>query len=297
MNVFIEYFYGIKVDKIINHNTYYSFEYKGFLYKLYIFDPVYNDLNILIDLNDKFVENTLISKIIHNKTGELISIYNGIKYILLKIYVNIHKQITLEEISFLSNYSVTNNIKVNWGLLWSKKIDYLEEVIYENGRKFPLIVDSFNYFVGLAENAITYYNSISFDINENNYSISHKKIKINDTIEELYNPLNIIFDYRVRDIAEYIKISFFNGNKNIFSEISFYLNNNSLSIIDVKLLISRILYPSFYFDMYEDILINDKDESIILEIISNLSAYEKYLSDIILFFNKFYAIDKIAWLK
>ena len=40
------------------------------------------------------------------------------------------------------------------------------------------------------------------------YVISHKVIKENDSVEVLYNPMNIIFDYKVRDIAEYIKSYF-----------------------------------------------------------------------------------------
>ena len=204
--------------------------------------------------------------------------------------------ITLEEISFLSNSLYKQNIRVNWGKLWSDKIDYLENLIYENGKKFPLLVDSFNYFVGLAENAISYFNNI-FISDDLKYSISHKRIKIGDTVEQLYNPLNIIFDYRVRDLAEYIKISFFNNNDNIFTEINNYLKNNNLNLVEVKLLISRILYPSFYFDFYEDILICDRDEKIILNIISNLNSYEKYLDNVISFFRFFYNVDDVLWLK
>ena len=79
----------------------------------------------------------------------------------------------------------------------------------ENGKKYPLLVDSFNYFVGMAENAISYYNTILIDKNYR-YVVGHKVIKWTDTVESLYNPLNITFDYKVRDIAEFIKYNFFN---------------------------------------------------------------------------------------
>ena len=97
----------------------------------------------------------------------------------------------------ICNY-VHSGIIVDWGLLWSKKIDYLEDLINENGKKYPLIVDSFNYFVGMAENAIGYFNSIGFNKNYR-YVVSHKVIKDDDSVEVLYNPMNIIFDYKVRD--------------------------------------------------------------------------------------------------
>lgn len=296
MNNFIEYFYGIKVDKVIYNNKYYSFIYKGYIYRLYIYDNNYNDIKFLYEINKMLIGNTLISEIIINKDNNIISIYNDISYILIKIFININKNISLEEISSISKYLYREKISINWGILWANKIDYLEELINENGKKYPIIVDSFNYFVGMAENAISYFNSIIIDSNYK-YVLSHKIIRWNDSIEVLYNPINLTFDYKVRDIAEYIKNSFFNNNQNIFNELLTYLSNNYLSFMEVKLLISRLLYPSFYFDMYDDILIDNKEEKIILEVISKLDEYEEYLNKIISFFKNNYDIDEIEWLK
>jgi len=295
MNSFIEYFYNIKVDKVVYNEKFYSFIYNGYIYKLYIYDNIDN-IKFLYDTNIKLMGNTLMSEIVVNKNNEILSLYNGVMYVLIKIYSNINKSISLEEISFISNSLYKEDININWGLLWAKKIDYLEDLINENGKKYPLIVDSFNYFVGIAENAISYFNSIVLDSNYK-YVISHKTIKINDTVETLYNPLNITFDYRVRDVAEYIKNSFFNNNRNIFYEFSIYLHNSNLSIMEVKLLVSRLLYPSFYFDMYEDILIDNQEEKILLNVISKLDEYEEYLSNVILFLKKNFDIDEIEWLK
>ena len=295
MNNFIEYFYGIKVQNVIYNDKYYSFIYDGYVYRLYIYE---NDVDIsfLYNINKQLINNTLMSQIILNKDNNVISSYNGISYILIKVFVNINKNISLEEISFISNSFSKEKLNINWGTLWSNKIDYLEDLINENGKKYPLIVDSFNYFVGMCENAIAYFNSIILD-NNYKYVVSHKKIKFDDTVDSLYNPLNITFDYKVRDVAEYIKNSFFNKNYNIFNEILIYLNNNFLSFTEVKLLIARLLYPSFYFDMYEDILIDNKEEKIILNIISQLDDYEEYLDKIIVFFKNYYNIDEIEWIK
>lgn len=296
MNNFVEYFYGIKTDKIIYSGKYYSFIYNGYVYRLYIYTDNYNSLKLLYDINQKMIRNTLTSEIIVNKDSQLISYFNGVSYILIKIFANINKSISLEEISFLSKSLYKEKINVNWGTLWSNKIDYLEDLINENGKKYPLIVDSFNYFVGMCENAISYFNSITLDGNYK-YSVSHKVIKYDDMVDALYNPMNIIFDYRVRDVAEYIKNSFFNNNYNIFNELTWYLNNNNLTLTEVKILISRLLYPSFYFEMYEDIMTDNKEEKIILDIVSKLDNYEDYLNKIITFFKINYNIDEIRWLK
>ena len=289
MNNFIEYFYGIKISKIIYNDMYYSFIYNKYIYKLYMID---NDVNINFAVNvDKLLlGHTLISEIIINKDNNYISSYNGINYVLIRIYANVKKSISLEEIDYLANMLYSEKLNINWGNLWSKKIDYLEDLINENGKKYPIIVDSFNYFVGMAENAINIFNS------NYKYVISHKSIRFNDSVEVLYNPLNIIFDYRARDIAEYIKNAFFLNNKNIFNELNNYMVNNNLSLIDVELIVSRVMYPSFYFGMYEDILIYGKSEKIILEITDKLSLYEKYLAHIINFFKNWYDIPEIKWL-
>ena len=292
---FIEYFYNIKVDKIIYEKGYYSFSYKNNLYKLYIYNENM-DIDSLYKINKSMLNSTLVSEIILNKNNEIISVNNNIAYILIKIYVNVKKNILLEEINFISNSLEGKNININWGKLWEDKIDYLEDLIGENGKKYPIMVDSFNYFVGMAENAISYYNSIVFDSNYK-ITISHKKIRLDDTIEALYNPLNIIFDFRVRDVAEYIKFSFFNNNTNIFNEIKIYLKNNYLSLTEVKLLVSRLLYPSFYFDMYDDIMIDEKEEKILTFILSKLNDYEIYLKKVIELLAKNYDIEEIMWIK
>lgn len=292
---FIEYFYNIKVDKIIYEKGYYSFSYKNNLYKLYIYNENM-DINSLYKINRAMLNSTLVSEIILNKNNEIISTNNNIAYILIKIYVNVKKNILLEEINFISNSLEEKNININWAKLWEDKIDYLENLIGENGKKYPIMVDSFNYFVGMAENAISYYNSIVFDSNYK-ITISHKKIRLDDTIEALYNPLNIIFDFRVRDVAEYIKFSFFNNNTNIFNEIKIYLKNNYLSLTEVKLLVSRLLYPSFYFDMYDDIMIDEKEEKILTFILSRLNDYEIYLKKVIELLANNYDIEEIMWIK
>lgn len=279
-------------------NNYYEFNHNNNYYRLYILNEEYNiyNYNNIYTINKELINNTLMSEIILNKDKNIITTYHNINYILLKINCNINKNITLEEIDYLSKVKIVNNNKSNWGLLWSKKIDYLEELISENGKKYPQVVNSFNYFIGLSENAISYYNNIDID-NNMMYYISHKVLRPTDKVDSLYNPLNIIYDYRVRDVAEYIKNSFWTDNHNIYSELNNYLYKNNLSLNEVKLLISRVLFPSFYFDLYEDIFNYNKDEKILNNIISRIDEYEEYLNSIIIYFKRFYPIDEIEWLK
>lgn len=298
MKNFIKFFYNMKVTNTNFINNYYEFNHNNNYYRLYILNEEYNiyNYNNIYTINKELINNTLMSEIILNKDKNIITTYHNINYILLKMNCNINKNITLEEIDYLSKVKIVNNNKSNWGLLWSKKIDYLEELISENGKKYPQVVNSFNYFIGLSENAISYYNNIDID-NNMMYYISHKVLRPTDKVDSLYNPLNIIYDYRVRDVAEYIKNSFWTDNHNIYNELNNYLYKNNLSLNEVKLLISRVLFPSFYFDLYEDIFNYNKDEKILNNIISRIDEYEEYLNSIIIYFKRFYPIDEIEWLK
>ena len=298
MNNFIKFFYNMKVTNTNFINNYYEFNHNNNYYRLYMLNEEYNiyNYNNIYTINKELINNTLMSEIILNKDKNIITTYHNINYILLKINCNINKNITLEEIDYLSKVKIVNNNKSNWGLLWSKKIDYLEELISENGKKYPQVVNSFNYFIGLSENAISYYNNIDID-NNMMYYISHKVLRPTDKVDSLYNPLNIIYDYRVRDVAEYIKNSFWTDNHNLYNELNNYLYKNNLSLNEVKLLISRVLFPSFYFDMYEEIFNYNKEEKILNNIINRIDEYEEYLDSIIIYFKKFYPIDEIEWLK
>ena len=219
----------------------------------------------------------------------------------MKILININKPINLPEINYLSNININypnNLMRSNWANLWINKIDYLEYHHEQNIKKFPILNESFNYFIGLSENAISYLNNITNKLSPEQSDIgvtSHEYL--DTTIYSLYNPLNIIIDHKARDLAEYIKLSFFNDNYNIFDELDEYFKHNYFSIYGISLLLSRILYPSFYFNLYDKIINNEENESSILKITSRIKEYEKYLQDIFNYFHKYYNIEEINWLK
>ena len=251
MKNIINYFYNLNITKLTNKDNIYSFYDNDELYHFYIYNNNIKNLDLTKDIDDSLKKDTLIHEIIINKDNSIITYYNNIPYILCKINININKPITLGEINYLSSKVIITNSKItyhSWQDLWSIKMDYLEKVINENGKKYPIIVDSFNYFVGMAENAISYYNNLSNkEVDNNSLVISHRIININDTVYAIYDPVNIIIDHKARDIAEYIKYSFFCDNTNIFKELNVYFKYNYYTKDDVVMLLARVLYPSFYF--------------------------------------------------
>ena len=63
----------------------------------------------------------------------------------------------------------------------------------------PLLVASRTISTYLEQSLSSENVSIVLD-NNYKYVVSHKKIKFDDTVDTLYNPLNITFDYKVRDV-------------------------------------------------------------------------------------------------
>ena len=64
----------------------------------------------------------------------------------------------------------------------------------------------------------------------------------------------------------------------------------------MNLLVARILYPSFYFDRYDEIVNEKIQESSILKITSRIDEYEKYLQDVFNYLKKYYNIKDIEWI-
>lgn len=300
----INYYYNLNPNRINKIFNYYYFYLNNELYYFIIYTRKEEDINAIYEFNQQLVKNNiLINEIVDNKNNTIITPVNRIPYILVKIQINQNKDITLSEINYLSNIKIkypNNLMRSNWANLWINKIDYLEYQLEQNYQKYPLIADSFNYFVGLTENAISYLNTTinSLKPEKNDIGvISHDVIQIDDSIYSIYDPLNIIIDHKARDIAEYIKISFFKDNYKIFDELDEYFKHNYFSFYGMHLLIARILYPSFYFELYDKIINKEKNESELLKITSRINEYETYLQEIFTYLHKYYNIKDINWLK
>ncbi len=300
----INYYYNLNPNKISKIFDYYYFYLDNELYFFIIYKNKPDDIKAIYNFNQELINNNIMmNEIINNKNNTIITIVNRTPYILVKVQVNINKNVSLSEINYLSNIKASypdNLMRSNWANLWSNKIDYLEYLNEQNKKKHPLIRNSFNYFVGMAENAISYINNTLAQLKPESDDIgviSHDSLSIDDTIYSLYNPLNIIIDHKSRDVSEYIKMSFFRDNYHIFDELDDYFKHNHYSFYAINLLIARIMYPSFYFKVYDDIMNKKVNESEILKITSRIDEYEEYLRDIFNYLHKYYNIRDIAWIK
>ena len=304
MKNIIEFYYNINIDELHNKNDYYYFYINNNYYIFKLYQDDINRSNDIYNLNIYIINYINIDKIILNKYNSSTTKVKDDYYILIlkrnNNNNNNNNNISLYNIMNMSSIQINqNNIKLlernNWELLWSNMIDYFELQIGENDKKYPLLRESFDYFIGLTENAISYLVNTKREVKKeitDTMVISH-----NNLFTSIYDPVNIILDHRGRDVAEYIKLSFYYNNSNIFNELDEYFKYNYYSVYGIRVLLARILYPSFYFKLYNDIILGKKEENEINTIISRINAYENYLYDVYLYFKKFYDIPIPEWIK
>ncbi len=291
----INYYYNLYPDNI--HQTdkgYYFFinTTRYFIVK-YLDNPkdAAKIYNITIQLLNKHL---YVHPIVLNNQNQIITYINNEPYILM-ITIYYQNKINLNDIIYFSSTIALDYKQTpNWGILWSEKNDYLEYQISMLGQNHPLLRESFSYYIGLGETAIQLVNTI----NTSNLPLiyAHKRLKKTDKQFDLYNPLNLTIDFQVRDIAEYLKNKFFN-NENIEPELIYYLNNAKLSISEYLLLLARLIYPTYYFDLYEEIITNRKNEQEIKKIITKTEEYEQLLKKIYHYYKTFIPIETIDWLE
>ncbi len=294
MRNILNFYYNMQVDNIEDISGTYFFTADQ---RNYYFTPYYNNTKIedIYLLNNYLINHFEIDKIILNRDNSPITHYNNIPYILIE-----KRQTSLPSLAVISNLA---NIQVpvikalernNWEILWGNIIDYYEAQVGENEKKYPLIRESFDYYVGLAENAISYIVNTKKEEKKENTDImvlSHSSLNMS-----LFNPLNIIFDHKSRDLAEYIKLSFFSG-RDIINNLSEYFYYNRYSLYGIRILFARLIYPSYYFKMYDEIVSGKKEEKELINIIDKNEEYEEYLYKIYLYLKKYYNIPPLEWLK
>lgn len=235
--------------------------------------------------------------IILNKFNNIFTEYEKRDYILIK--VNGPENIEVDMLDILrDNITIKEGeysplLRTNWGNLWENKVDYLEYQVSELGKNHKIVTKSFSYYVGLAENAIEYFNMLK--IESVPLSISRKRIKFPNTIGDYYNPLNIIIDYRVRDIASYIKSLFFEC-QDTNNEINILLEKNLLSPLEYNLLFVRLLYPDYYFDDFQRVVEKSESDDILLKYIVLVDDYEQFLRNLYTKLSKKCSLLKIDWL-
>lgn len=293
----LNYYYDLYPNDIYIKDKMYKFIYNNEYYTLLDITNNTKDLNEIYNLTIELNRNGIYThQIILNNQNNIGTYINNNIYVLLKTYGKMEELIQIEDIINFSEATSKVNIKLkkdNWYNLWINKMDYFEYQISQIGRKYPLLLESFSYFEGIVETGISLLSIENLD--QSSVCVSHKRIKSKDTLFDFYNPFNFIIDVKIRDIAEYIKETMLKEDS--YYLIEKYLNSINLNDIDYKLFFIRLLYPSFYFDIYEQIVNNEIEEEELKKIINKIPEYETLIKKTYVYIKNNNFLPDIEWIK
>lgn len=304
MKDIILYNYQIDLENIKEYKEYSVFEINNVWYyftKLKRKEKEWEELLVVVE--ELWKKNKKVFPFIKNVYGSLVTQVENIPYVLVRVtQPNIEYGI-LEIIEYQKDVILKENksalYRNEWGSLWSSKVDFFEYQVHELGKEYPIILNSFSYYVGLAENAISYVNKINKHLKKPNdvpIVLSHKRVAYPNISLNFDNPLNFIFDIEVRDIASYIKSLFFEDENAAWIDLITYIKLRKPSMYSLSMLYARLLYPSYYFDLHQKIIEKETKEESLLKIIDKIESYENFLKKAYEEFTKYAPIEPVTWL-
>lgn len=301
----LEYYYGLDIDFLEELDGKYHFKLDNQDYFFVFYNRSIDELKDIVNVcNEMILKGINVNKILINRNNSYLTKINEYDYILFAVS-NINEEYDIFDMIKISDKLVLNNSKSslyrnNWGTLWSEKVDYFEYQVRELAINKDVVKNSFSYYIGLAENAISYVNNTNFkykNVLDYRIVLSHRRVYFPNYKLNYLNPLSFIFDLEVRDIAEYLKSMFFNKNEEyVLEELSSYLKVRRLSIYEYQMLFARLLYPTYYFDNYESVMNKNVDEEVLVKIIKRCNDYEIFLKKAYLEISRYAKIDKIDWI-
>lgn len=271
-------YYNIFIDDYKEYKDGLIFQVDGINYYLVktSYDTTY--INELIKVCEEIrKQNVLLHDFIKNKNNEFLS--NG--YILFKINV-LMDDIDLNDIKKFNSIDCNKYLKeyIKMEDFWQNKIDYFEVQISELSDN-KLINHSFDYYIGIAEIIILF---LKKHPTKNDLCLSHKSLDSISTLE-FYNPLNITFDLKLKDMASYIRMT---NNYELLNDLL-----DQIDWSDKAYLFTRMVFPFRYFNIISDMVVDNEEEHELINLLNNVKKYEGYLSRM----QKMFGIYIFSWIK
>ena len=302
----INYTYNLNVENLEDFSFYYRFKINGQEFYFVPFNRSEEELKDLIECSRELkIRGIECHDFILNRNNLVVTKVGDQNFLLLRVIGEAKKEFYISDIVDLNNKLVltSNKSKLyrnNWVQLWSEKVDYFEYQIRELGKEKIGVLNSFSYYIGLAENAICYVNKTNASLTPSDLdrvTLSHRRFFYPNIKLNYLNPLSFIFDLEVRDVAEYVKILYFYGEEGeAFAELELFFKLRRLSSYGYQMLFARLLYPSYYFDVYEKVMSNECSEDQLIPIVTKVDKYEEFLSSVLGLVSKYAVIEPIDWI-
>lgn len=229
--------------------------------------------------NKMKLKNVRLHDFVFNINGTLLS--EG--YVLFKINVLIG-DINLDDIKIFNSIDCSEHINkyIFMDKFWEEKIDYLEIQLAELSSN-KVINNSFDYYVGIAENLIKFLRR-NYNKEDVNLCLSHRSLSTLCSVE-FYNPLNISPDIDLKDIAAYIRIS---NDQDYLYEVIDKIKGSKYNYFFV-----RMVFPFDYFYEVSNVLIDGSSDIKLINIINKVDNYEKFISKM----QQIFGIYIFSWIK
>ncbi len=258
---------------------------------------------LMIVMNELLQKNVPIFPFVLNREGKYLTAVDNNLYVLMMVTDPLKEYGLLDILNFQKTLTLNTNksslYRNTWATLWSEKVDYFEYQVHEMGKKYPIILNSFSYYVGLAENAISYAKFTESHIPKPVHLpivLSHRRVKYPNIRLNYANPLQFIFDLEVRDVAGYIKDMFFKEEENAYIDLETFLKLRKPDLYSLSMLYARLMYPSYYFDIHEKIVEYHAQEEELLPMIDKIDQYEIFLKKAYYLFRQYAPIEPVMWI-
>lgn len=154
-----------------------------------------------------------------------------------------------------------------WRSFWETRLTQMEQVwneklLLEPENEFErMFLESFPYYMGLAENGIQYLTDTELDDqplpNDSGTVCHHRFTEASWGGRYDYkNPFDWVFDHCARDLAEWTRERYFHNIKTYEPETTRFFRDyqsfSPLSSFSWRLLYARLLFPLHYFDCIEE---------------------------------------------
>lgn len=162
-----------------------------------------------------------------------------------------------------------------WKGFWEKRLDQMERVWNEALFQPPendferMFVQSFPYYLGVAENAIQYLVDTELDENPvevDSGTVCHERFSYRTWGERYFikNPFQWVFDHCSRDLAEWTRERYFRNIKTYEPDVKSFFSDYGalmpLSPFSWRLLYARLLFPIHYLECVEEYYITSSEQ-------------------------------------
>ncbi len=301
--------YGIKVTDLEKVGRYESFRLHQ---TQFIVVPVSHideeELFEMYQLSQFMIEKreSHVASIVLTKKNHLFFEKDKVRYVLMKCsaytqgrFTQLGKDLArFHAKGRLYPYQVSRTLRIGqWKVLWEKRLDQLEMFWRQKVQTQPLtqfekmFVESFPYYIGLAENAIQYL--VDTELDEEPQPIDSGTICHQRFLSTTWNPSMVIkspidwvFDHSSRDLAEYMRHLYFEKQEELklegFRFLEEYDRTTPLSPFSWRLIYSRLLFPIHYLECVEEYYLSPEDVKPLFEeklnrILKDSGHYESFL--------------------